>query len=539
MKSKNIIFQQLKYYGITNCYELIYNPSFEQLFYEETNNTLTGLERGTVTTSGAIAVNTGIFTGRSPFDKYIVRDNNTSDKIWWSDKGINDNHPISQDIWEHLKILVSQQLSNKRLFIIDAFCGTKKNSRLRVRFVTEVAWQAHFVKNMFISPNELELNVFEPDFIVLNGAKCTNYKWREQNMYSENFIAFSLTEGMQLIGGTWYGGEIKKGLFSVMNYILPLKGIASMHCSANIGIQNQDVALFFGLSGTGKTTLSHDPNRYLIGDDEHGWDDDGIFNLEGGCYAKTINLNAKSEPAIFQAIRRNALLENVVVRTDGSVDYQDNSKTDNARVSYPISHVNHIVLPSYNFGHASTIIFLTADAFGVLPPVSILNIEQAQYYFLSGFTAKLSGTELGVINPIPTFSACFSAAFLLLHPTVYTELLANKMYSTGACAYLVNTGWNGSGNRITLNDTRTIINSILSREISDAPVMNLPIFNLAMPTRLFGIDNYILDPRNTYLNQAEWQKKAIYLAKLFIINFNKLTNNKSRWQSLDNFGPKI
>ncbi|PLK58699.1 phosphoenolpyruvate carboxykinase (ATP), partial [Candidatus Palibaumannia cicadellinicola] len=516
MVSKNMMMQRLISYGITDCCELIYNPSFEQLFVEETNQNLTGFERGTVTSSGAVAVNTGVFTGRSPFDKYFVRDKNTYDQLWWSDhKNVNDNHPISQETWEHLKMLVGHQLSRKRLFIIDAFCGAKEDNRLRVRFVTEVAWQAHFVKNMFIRPDETDLNLFEPDFVVLNGAKCINPNWREQGMHSENFIAFHLTEGMQLIGGTWYGGEMKKGIFSVMNYRLPLKGIASMHCSANVGV-NEDVALFFGLSGTGKTTLSHDSKRRLIGDDEHGWDDDGVFNLEGGCYAKTIRLNVETEPDIFKAIRRDALLENVVVRTDGSVDYNDSSKTENARVSYPINHIKNIVKPVSRASHASTVIFLTADAFGVLPPVAMLTAEQAQYYFLSGFTAKLSGTERGIMAPIPTFSACFAAAFLSLHPTVYAAMLAKRMKATGTSAYLVNTGWNGSGNRISIKDTRIIINAILSRKINEAPEINLPIFNLAIPQMLVGVDSTILDPRTTYANRAEWQKKAKNLAQRFI-----------------------
>ncbi|AIN46901.1 Phosphoenolpyruvate carboxykinase [Candidatus Palibaumannia cicadellinicola] len=527
-------------YGITDCCEIIYNPSFEQLFVEETNQYLTGFERCTVTSSGAVAVNTGIFTGRSPFDKYLVRDKNTSHKLWWSDdQNDNDNHPISQDTWEHLKILVGKQLSSKRLFIIDVFCGAKEDNRLRVRFITEVAWQAHFVKNMFIRPNETDLKVFEPDFVVLNGAKCTNPNWREQGMHSENFIAFNLTEGMQLIGGTWYGGEMKKGIFSVMNYKLPLKGIASMHCSANVGA-NDDVALFFGLSGTGKTTLSHDSKRRLIGDDEHGWDDNGIFNLEGGCYAKTMHLNAEAEPDIFQAIRRDALLENVVVRIDGSVDYNDSSKTENTRVSYPIYHIENIVKPVSYASHASTVIFLTADAFGVLPPVATLTAEQAQYYFLSGFTAKLSGTERGVMAPIPTFSACFAAAFLSLHPTIYAAMLAKRMEAVGTSAYLVNTGWNGSGNRISITDTRIIINAILSRKINEAPKINLPIFNLTIPQNLVGINSTLLDPRMTYVNQAEWQKKASDLAQSFIDNFNQLTKMFAvQVQGLHSAGPQL
>ncbi|MEN3257620.1 phosphoenolpyruvate carboxykinase (ATP) [Sodalis endosymbiont of Spalangia cameroni] len=525
MVSERITPQQWLSYGITGCRELVYNPDYDQLFAEETDPALSGFERGTLTQSGAVAVDTGIFTGRSPFDKYLVRDAKTRDTLWWSDqgKGANDNHPLDQQTWDHLKKRVGQQLSGKRLFVIDAFCGANEDSRLKVRFVTEVAWQAHFVKNMFIRPSDEELRGFEPDFVVLNGAKCTNPDWREQGLHSENFVAFNLTEGIQLIGGTWYGGEMKKGLFSVMNYLLPLKGIASMHCSANVGA-DEDVALFFGLSGTGKTTLSTDPRRRLIGDDEHGWDDDGVFNFEGGCYAKTIRLSPEAEPEIYQAIRRNALLENVVVRADGSVDYDDGSKTENARVSYPIDHIENIVKPVSRAGHATRVIFLTADAFGVLPPVASLSMEQAQYHFLSGFTAKLAGTERGVVAPVPTFSACFGAAFLSLHPTAYADVLAKRMNAAGARAFLVNTGWNGSGKRISLKDTRAIINAILRGDIDDAPTATLPIFNLTIPTALPGVDGAILDPRATYANAGEWRTKAEDLAQRFSDNFAKFTD---------------
>lgn len=538
MISKNITPQQLLNYGITDCRELVYNPDFEQLFEAEIDSTLTGLERGTLTYSGAVAVDTGTFTGRSPSDKYLVRDSKTRDTVWWSDQdqGANDNHPLIQQTWDYLKKLVGQQLSGKRLFIIDAFCGTNKDCQLRVRFITEVAWQAHFVKNMFIRPIAKELCDFEPDFVVLNSAKCTNPQWREQGLHSANFIAFNLTEGIQLIGGTWYGGEMKKGLFSVMNYLLPLKGIASMHCSANVG-PDEDVALFFGLSGTGKTTLSTDPNRSLIGDDEHGWDENGVFNFEGGCYAKTIGLSPEAEPDIFQAIRRNALLENVMVLADGKVDYNNSSKTENARVSYPIYHIQNIVKPVSCAGHATRVIFLTADAFGVLPPVASLSVEQTKYYFLSGFTAKLAGTEQGVVTPVPTFSACFGAAFLSLHPTVYSDILAKRMSNAGARAFLVNTGWNGYGKRISLKETRTIINSILNGEIDHAPVEILPVFNLAMPTILPGVDNTMLDPRNTYTNPADWQTNAEYLAHLFIDNFNKFIDTPAG-KALANSGPQ-
>ena len=419
--------QDLKAYGINDVQDIVHNPSYDMLFQEELDPNLEGYERGVLTTLGAIAVDTGIFTGRSPKDKYLVRDDTTRDTVWWSDKGKgkNDNKPLSQETWQHLKGLVTQQLSGKRLFIVDAFCGANADTRLSVRFITEVAWQAHFVKNMFIRPSDEELAEFVPDFIVMNGAKCTNPQWKEQGLNSENFVAFNLTERIQLIGGTWYGGEMKKGMFSIMNYLLPLKGIASMHCSANVG-EKGDVAIFFGLSGTGKTTLSTDPKRRLIGDDEHGWDDDGVFNFEGGCYAKTIKLSEAAEPDIYHAIRRNALLENVVVRADGTVDFDDGSKTENTRVSYPIDHIDNIVKPVSKAGHATKVIFLTADAFGVLPPVSRLTADQTQYHFLSGFTAKLAGTERGVTEPTPTFSACFGAAFLSLHPTQYAEVLVKR-----------------------------------------------------------------------------------------------------------------
>lgn len=539
MVSQHITPQYLYNYGITNCHEIIYNPSFDRLFIEETDPNLIGFERGTVTTSGAVAVNTGIFTGRSPLDKYLVCDDKTRNTLWWSDKkkGANDNHPISSQIWDHLKKLIGKQLSNKRLFIIDSFCGANVNSCLRVRFIMEVAWQAHFVKNMFIRPSEEQLCSFEPDFVVLNGAKCTNLQWREQGMHSENFVAFNLTEGIQLIGGTWYGGEMKKGVFSIVNYLFPLKGIASMHCSANVGANN-DVALFFGLSGTGKTTLSNDPKRRLIGDDEHGWDDDGVFNFEGGCYAKTINLSKNVEPEIFQAIRRNALLENVVILEDGSVDYNNSSKTENTRVSYPIDHIKNIVKPVSRAGHASRIIFLTVDAFGVLPLVAKLTIEQAKYYFLSGYTTKLAGTECGIVAPVPTFSACFGAAFLLLCPTVYADILVKKMNATVACAYLVNTGWDGSGKRISINDTRVIINAILHGDIDKAPMTTLPVFNLTIPITLAGVQDKILDPRNAYIDIAEWQQKVNKLAQSFIDNFTQFINTPAG-QVLQSVGPTI
>ncbi|MFP9460978.1 phosphoenolpyruvate carboxykinase (ATP) [Pectobacterium brasiliense] len=517
--------QALTAYGIHDVRDIVYNPSYDLLFEEERSPTLQGYERGIETQLGAVAVDTGIFTGRSPKDKYIVRDDVTRDTVWWSDqgKGKNDNHPLSQETWTHLKQLVTTQLSGKRLFIIDAFCGANPDSRLSVRFVTEVAWQAHFVKNMFIRPSDEELEGFEPDFIVMNGAKCTNPNWQEQGLNSENFVAFNLTERIQLIGGTWYGGEMKKGMFSIMNYLLPLKGIASMHCSANVG-EKGDVAVFFGLSGTGKTTLSTDPKRQLIGDDEHGWDDDGVFNFEGGCYAKTIKLSKEAEPDIYGAIKRDALLENVTVLADGTVDFNDGSKTENTRVSYPIYHIQNIVKPVSKAGHATKVIFLTADAFGVLPPVSRLTSDQTQYHFLSGFTAKLAGTERGVTEPTPTFSACFGAAFLMLHPTQYAEVLVKRMKAAGAQAYLVNTGWNGSGKRISIKDTRGIIDAILNGSIDDAEMQTLPVFDLAIPTSLPGVNPDILDPRDTYASVEQWQEKADDLARRFITNFDKYTD---------------
>lgn len=516
----------LSQYGITDVTEVYHNPSYEFLFEQETRSDLEGFEKGTVTQSGAVAVDTGIFTGRSPKDKYIVRDDSNRDTLWWSDQGENDNKPLSQEAWTHLKGLVTEQLSGKQLFVVDTFCGANKDTRLAVRFITEVAWQAHFVKNMFIRPTDEELKDYEPDFVVMNGAKTTNPDYEKFGLNSENFIAFNLTEKIQLIGGTWYGGEMKKGMFSMMNYYLPLRGIASMHCSANVG-EDGDVAVFFGLSGTGKTTLSTDPKRQLIGDDEHGWDDDGVFNFEGGCYAKTIDLSEENEPDIYRAIRRDALLENVVVREDGTVDYSDSSKTQNTRVSYPIYHIDNIVKPVSKAGHAKKVIFLTADAFGVLPPVSKLDTEQAKYHFLSGFTAKVAGTERGITEPTPTFSACFGAAFLSLHPTQYAEVLAKRMADSGAEAYLVNTGWNGTGKRISIKATRAIIDAILDGSIENAEFEVLPYFNIQLPKALPGVeDTNILDPRNTYADAAEWDKKARQLSDLFIKNFDKFTDTE-------------
>ena len=528
----------LSIYGISNVAEVVHNPSFDFLHKEEMRDDLEGFERATMTDLGAVAVDTGEFTGRSPKDKYIVKDDVTRDTLWWSDQGKNDNKAIDQNVWNDLREIVGEQLSGKRLFVVDTFCGANADTRLAVRFITEVAWQAHFVKNMFIRPTDAELVHYEPDFVVLNGAKTSNHKWQEHGLNSENFIAFNLTEKMQLIGGTWYGGEMKKGMFALMNYLLPQRGIASMHCSANVGRDNGDVAVFFGLSGTGKTTLSADPNRLLLGDDEHGWDDDGVFNFEGGCYAKTIRLRKEAEPEIFNAIRRNALLENVVIRADGSVDFDDGSKTENARVSYPIEHIDNIVAPVSKAGHATKVIFLSADAFGVLPPVSQLTPEQTKYHFLSGFTAKLAGTERGVTEPTPTFSACFGAAFLSLHPTRYGEELVKRMEASGAQAYLVNTGWNGSGERISIGDTRAIINSILSGEIEKADTLEIPIFGLRVPTSLAGVADGILDPRQTYATADEWETKARDLAGRFIENFEKYTDTEEG-KSLVAAGPAL
>lgn len=527
----------LTQYGITGATDVIHNPSFDLLFTEETRSDLDGYEKGIETELGAVAVDTGIFTGRSPKDKYIVMDDVSRDTVWWSTQGKNDNKPLSQENWDSLKGLVTEQLSSKRLFVVDTFCGANKDTRLAVRFIVEVAWQAHFVKNMFIRPSEEELANFEPNFVVMNGAKTNNPNWKEQGLNSENFVAFNLTEKIQLIGGTWYGGEMKKGMFSMMNYLLPLQGIASMHCSANIGKDN-DVAIFFGLSGTGKTTLSTDPKRQLIGDDEHGWDDDGVFNFEGGCYAKVINLSQEDEPEIYGAIRRDALLENVSVTDEGKINFADNSKTENTRVSYPIEHIENIVKPISKGGHAKKVIFLTADAFGVTPPVSKLTADQTKYYFLSGFTAKLAGTERGITKPTPTFSAAFGAAFLSLHPTKYAQELVKRMEAVGAQAYLVNTGWNGTGNRISIKDTRAIIDAILDGSIEQADTQHIPYFNLEVPTALPGVNAGILDPRSTYEDTADWDKRAHELAQLFEINFEKYTDN-DEGKSLVAAGPQL
>ncbi len=529
----------LEKYGIKNPIDVIYNPSYEYLYEEELKSSLQGFEKGQLTELGAVNVMTGEFTGRSPKDKYIVKDAISENTIWWnSDKAANDNKPISQDTWNALKQTTVNQLSGKKLYVIDAFCGANENTRLKVRFIMEVAWQAHFVKNMFIRPTEEELDNFgEPDFVVMNGSKTSFKEYEAHKLNSDVYIAFNLTEKMQLIGGTWYGGEMKKGMFSIMNYYLPLKGIASMHCSANKGV-NGDVAVFFGLSGTGKTTLSTDPKRELIGDDEHGWDNEGVFNFEGGCYAKTIDLSAANEPDIFNAIKKDALLENVTVDSNGKIDFTDGSITQNTRVSYPIYHINNIVKPVSKAGHATKVIFLTADAFGVMPPVSKLTPEQTKYYFLSGFTAKLAGTERGVNEPTPTFSACFGKAFLSLHPTKYGEELVKKMEQNKATAYMVNTGWNGTGKRISIKDTRAIIDAILDGSIEKAQTKVIPVFNFEVPTALHDVNAAILDPRETYQDANDWETKAKDLAERFIKNFVQYTDNEEG-NSLVKAGPQL
>lgn len=535
-KSKMI---SLEKYGIKNVNEIVYNPSYDELYEAELSSSLSGYEKGQLSELGAVNVMTGEFTGRSPKDKYIVKDETSKDTIWWtSEKATNDNKPISTETWNALKEVSANQLSGKKLYVVDAFCGANEDTRLKVRFIMEVAWQAHFVTNMFIRPTADELaNFGEPDFIVMNASKTTFKDYAKHGLNSEVFVAFNLTEKMQLIGGTWYGGEMKKGLFSMMNYYLPLKGIASMHCSANKG-KDGDVAVFFGLSGTGKTTLSTDPKRELIGDDEHGWDNDGVFNFEGGCYAKTIDLSKENEPDIYGAIKRDALLENVTLDENGKIDFTDGSVTQNTRVSYPIYHIENIVRPISKAGHATKVIFLTADAFGVMPPVSKLTPEQTKYYFLSGFTAKLAGTERGVTEPQPTFSACFGKAFLSLHPTKYGEELVKKMEEHKATAYMVNTGWNGTGKRISIKDTRAIIDAILDGSIEKAETKTIPVFNFVVPTALPGVNTNILDPRNTYVDAAEWQAKAEDLASRFIKNFVQYTDNEEG-ESLVAAGPQL
>ena len=529
----------LEKYGITGTTEVIYNPSYEVLFEEETQESLTGFDKGQDTELGAVNVMTGIYTGRSPKDKFIVDDENSHDTVWWtSDEYKNDNKPVTKETWAAVKEIAKKELSNKKLYVVDGFCGANKDTRMAVRFIVEVAWQAHFVKNMFIRPSEEELAAFEPDFIVYNASKAKVENYKELGLNSETAVVFNVTSKEQVIINTWYGGEMKKGMFSMMNYFLPLKGIASMHCSANCDKNGENTAIFFGLSGTGKTTLSTDPKRLLIGDDEHGWDDNGVFNFEGGCYAKVINLDKESEPDIYNAIKRNALLENVTVAADGKIDFADKSVTENTRVSYPINHIENIVKPISHAPAAKQVIFLSADAFGVLPPVSILTPEQTKYYFLSGFTAKLAGTERGITEPTPTFSACFGQAFLELHPTKYAEELVKKMEKSGAKAYLVNTGWNGTGKRISIKDTRGIIDAILDGSINNAPTKQIPLFNFTVPTELPGVDPAILDPRDTYDCACKWEEKAKDLAGRFIKNFVKYTGNEAG-KALVAAGPQL
>ncbi|SEG14403.1 phosphoenolpyruvate carboxykinase (ATP) [Halpernia humi] len=534
MKNHNL-HVALEALGIKNQHEISYNPTYEELYQAEISDKNEGFEKGVVTKSGAVAVKTGVFTGRSPKDRFIVKDEISKDTIYWDGKV---NVPTTAETFAACKKLVAQELStSKKLYVVDAFCGTNPDTRLKVRFIVEVAWQAHFVTNMFIRPSIYELENFgEPDFVVMNGSETTNPNWREQGLNSENFIMFSLTERLQIIGGTWYGGEMKKGMFSMMNYYLPLRGIASMHCSANVG-EDGDVAIFFGLSGTGKTTLSADPKRYLIGDDEHGWDDKGVFNFEGGCYAKVIDLSEEKEPDIWHAIKRDSLLENVVVDENGEVDFTDNSITENTRVAYPIYNINKIVLPS-KAGHAKKIIYLSADAFGVLPPVSILSDEQAQYHFLCGYTSKLAGTERGITEPTPSFSPAFGEAFLSLHPTMYSKTLIGKMKEHGAKAYLVNTGWNGTGKRISLKDTRAIIDAILDGSIDKVETQTIPIMNLEFPTALPNVSEGILDPRFTYDDAADWEKKARNLAARYIKNFEQYCDTEEG-KALVSAGPTL
>lgn len=526
-------------YGITGVKEIVHNPSYEELFKEETDPALEGYEKGQVSELGAVNVMTGIYTGRSPKDKFIVVDDNSKDTVWWtSDEYKNDNHPATVKAWNAVKKIAVDELSGKKLYVVDAFCGANKDTRMAIRFIVEVAWQAHFVTNMFIKPTKEELENFEPDFVVYNASKAKVENYKELGLNSETAVMFNITSREQIIVNTWYGGEMKKGMFSMMNYYLPLKGIASMHCSANTDLNGKNTAIFFGLSGTGKTTLSTDPKRLLIGDDEHGWDDNGVFNFEGGCYAKVINLDKDSEPDIYNAIRRDALLENVTLDKDGKIDFADKSVTENTRVSYPIDHITNIVRPVSAAPDAKSVIFLSADAFGVLPPVSVLTPEQTQYYFLSGFTAKLAGTERGITEPTPTFSACFGQAFLELHPTKYAEELVKKMKKSGAKAYLVNTGWNGTGKRISIKDTRGIIDAILSGAIDKAPTKKIPYFDFEVPTELPGVDPAILDPRDTYADAKVWNEKAVDLAGRFIKNFAKYEGNAAG-KALVSAGPKI
>ena len=546
------IKKDLEALGITPVKDIHYNPSYEELFKFESDPALTGYDKGQLTELDAINVMTGIYTGRSPKDKYIVMDAQSKNTVWWNTPEYpNDNHPMSEQVWARMRDLAKKQLCGKNLFVVDAFCGANKDTRMAVRFIMEVAWQAHFVRNMFIKPTPEEEESFEPNFVVYTASKAKVENYKELGLNSETAVVFNITSREQVILNTWYGGEMKKGMFSMMNYYLPLKGIAAMHCSANTDMNGENTAIFFGLSGTGKTTLSTDPKRLLIGDDEHGWDDNGVFNFEGGCYAKVINLDKESEPDIYNAIRRNALLENVTVYDErdqsganvikrGKIDFKDKSVTENTRVSYPIDHIQKIVLPVHGKSAgpaAENVIFLSADAFGVLPPVSILTPDQCKYYFLSGFTAKLAGTERGITEPTPTFSACFGQAFLELHPTKYAEELVKRMEKSGAKAYLVNTGWNGTGKRISIKDTRGIIDAILDGSILKAETKKIPYFDFEVPTSLPGVDPKILDPRDTYADAKVWDEKARDLADRFVKNFVKFTHNEAG-KALVAAGPK-
>jgi phosphoenolpyruvate carboxykinase (ATP) len=532
----------LSQYGITGVSEIVYNPDYDTLYNEELKSDLTGYDKGQLTELGAVNVMTGVYTGRSPKDKFIVMDDKSKDTVWWNTPEYpNDNHPATQEAWDECKKLALAELSNKRLFVVDAFCGANKDTRMAVRFIMEVAWQAHFVRNMFIKPSTEEEANFKPDFMVYTASKAKVENYKELGLNSETAVLFNVTSREQVILNTWYGGEMKKGMFSMQNYFLPLQGMASMHCSANTDMEGKHTAIFFGLSGTGKTTLSTDPKRLLIGDDEHGWDDNGVFNLEGGCYAKVIGLSKENEPDIYGAIKKDALLENVTVDANGKIDFDDKSVTENTRVSYPIEHIKNIAknVNGVSAGPAAeNVIFLSADAFGVLPPVSILTPEQTQYYFLSGFTAKLAGTERGITEPTPTFSACFGQAFLELHPTKYGEELVKKMEKSGAKAYLVNTGWNGTGKRISIPDTRGIIDAILNGDIKKAPTKKIPYFDFEVPTELPGVSTEILDPRDTYADPSQWEEKAKDLAGRFIKNFKKYETNEAG-KALVAAGPQL
>lgn len=543
-KSENPhITAALQQLGIHDWKQCFCNLSYDELFVHETDPSLQGYERGYVTTTGAIAVDTGKFTGRSPKDKYIVEEPSSKANIWWSTDPCpgSDNKPLSEQTWQHLKGLCVDQLSGKKLYVMDGFCGANSQTRLSVRLVTEVAWMAHFFKNMFIRPTETELKNFKPDWTILNACKATCPDFAKYNLRSEVFVAFHIKERMTVIGGTWYGGEIKKGIFSIMNYFLPLKGIGAFHCSANMG-KGGDTALFFGLSGTGKTSLSIDPKRALIGDDEHGWDNDGVFNFEGGCYAKCIGMTAEREPESFAAVRRNALLENVDLDAGGSVDFMSKKKTENTRVSYPLDHIQNIVRPVSKGGHPKYIIFLTCDAFGILPHISKLTKEQAMYHYLSGYTAKVAGTELGVTEPKAAFSSCFGQAFLLVHPTKYADILGQKMDEHGSQAYLINTGWLGGkygvGKRIPLKENRRAIDAVFSGAFDKAEFETLPIFNLQFPKTLAGVAPETLNPRASWANAQEYDVAAQKLAKMFVDNFKKFTAT-DKGKALEKFGPQI